>query len=196
MPEIYDNITQHLYQGLTETLEDAYRSDFCVGYFNLRGWKHLEKYIEQFEGGSDCCRLLVGMQRPEEQILRDAVGIFEEEVVDNKRANEIKKSIAKSFRNQLTFGTPTDTDEAALRKLKHQLFDGKVKVKLFLKHSLHAKLYLLYREDKKTPHIGYVGSSNLTLSGLSKGGELNVDVVEQDAAKKLVNWFEIGRAHV
>jgi len=190
MPEIYDNITQHLYRGLTETLEDSYRSDFCVGYFNLRGWKHLEKYIEQFEGGDDCCRLLVGMQRPEEQILREAVGIFEEEVVDNKRANEIKKSIAKSFRKQLTFGTPTDADEIALRKLKHQLMEGKVKVKLYLKHSLHAKLYLLYRKDKKTPYIGYVGSSNLTLSGLSKGGELNVDVVEQDAAKKLVKWFE------
>lgn len=190
MPEIYDNITQHLYQGLTETLEDSYRSDFCVGYFNLRGWKHLEKYIEQFEGGDDCCRLLVGMQRPEEQILREAVGVFEEEVVDNKRANEIKKSIAKSFRKQLTFGTPTDADETALRKLKHQLMEGKVKVKLYLKHSLHAKLYLLYRQDKKTPYIGYVGSSNLTLSGLSKGGELNVDVVEQDAAKKLVSWFE------
>ncbi len=190
MPEIYDNITQHLHQGLTDTLEESFRSDFCVGYFNLRGWKHLEKYIEQFEGGDDCCRLLVGMQRPEEQILREAVGVFEEEVVDNKRANEIKKSVAKSFRKQLTFGTPTDADEAALRKLKKQLIDGKVKVKLYLKHSLHAKLYLLYRQDKKTPYIGYVGSSNLTLSGLSRGGELNVDVVEQDAAKKLVKWFE------
>ncbi len=190
MPEIYDNITQHLYRGLTETLEDSYRSDFCVGYFNLRGWKHLEKYIEQFKGGEDCCRLLVGMQRPEEQVLREATGVFEEEIVDNKRANEIKKSIAKSFRKQLTFGTPTNADETALRKLKHQLLEGKVKVKLYLKHSLHAKLYLLYRQDKKTPYIGYVGSSNLTLSGLSKGGELNVDVVEQDAAGKLVQWFE------
>lgn len=189
MPEIYDNIEQNLFEGLTETLEDSYRSDFCVGYFNLRGWKYLQSYIDQFKGGEDCCRLLVGMQRPEEDILRQAIGIFKDEKIDNKRANEIKKSIAKSFKKQLTFGVPTNEDEKALKKLKHQLIEGKVKVKLFLKHTLHAKLYLLFREDKKTPYIGYLGSSNLTLSGLSKGGELNVDVVEQDAAKKLVNWF-------
>jgi superfamily II DNA/RNA helicase len=190
MPEIYDNIEQHLSRGLIETLEDSHRSDFCVGYFNLRGWKHLESYIENFKGGEDCCRLLVGMQRPEEEILKQAIGIFSEEIVDNQLASEIKKSIARSFRKQLTFGVPNDADEAALKKLKNQLIEGKVKVKLFLKHPLHAKLYLLFRSDRKTPIIGYVGSSNLTLSGLSKSGELNVDVVEQDAANKLSDWFE------
>jgi hypothetical protein len=40
------------------------------------------------------------------------------------------------------------------------------------------------------PLIGYVGSSNLTMAGLSKQGELNVDVLEQDAALKLSYWFE------
>ena len=34
--------------------------------------------------------------------------------------------------------------------------------------------------------MGFVGSSNLTLVGLSKQGELNVDVMEQDAANKFV----------
>lgn len=37
---------------------------------------------------------------------------------------------------------------------------------------------------------GFVGSSNLTLSGLAKQGELNVDVLEQDAAIKLAEWFD------
>lgn len=30
----------------------------------------------------------------------------------------------------------------------------------------------------------------MTLSGLSKQGELNVDVLDHDAANKLANWFE------
>ena len=38
--------------------------------------------------------------------------------------------------------------------------------------------------------MGYLGSSNLTLSGLSHQGELNIDVVDSDACEKLEDWFE------
>jgi len=37
---------------------------------------------------------------------------------------------------------------------------------------------------------GWVGSSNLTLAGLERQGELNVDVVDRDATEKLAGWFE------
>ena len=40
------------------------------------------------------------------------------------------------------------------------------------------------------PTIGFVGSSNLTLAGLSHQGELNVDVLDHDACNKLAKWFE------
>ena len=66
----------------------------------------------------------------------------------------------------------------------------KVVVKLYLRHPLHAKLYLLFRPDPITPTVGFLGSSNLTFAGLSRQGELNVDVVEQDACAKLARWFE------
>ena len=89
----------------------------------------------------------------------------------------------------MTNGFPTNEDENGLKRLSRQLKNGKVQVKLFLKHTLHAKLYLGYREDKLNPKIGYVGSSNLTLSGLSYQGELNVDVLDHDACNKLEKWF-------
>ncbi len=71
-----------------------------------------------------------------------------------------------------------------------QLRSGKVIVKLFLRHPLHAKLYLLYREDSENPAIGFLGSSNLTLAGLSGQGELNIDIKDDDAVLKLSSWFE------
>jgi len=94
------------------------------------------------------------------------------------------------LREQLTIGTPNNYDEIALKKLATQLKAGKVQVKLHLEYPLHAKLYIVYRDDYNSPVIGFVGSSNLTFAGILKQGELNVDVVEQDAAVKLSKWFQ------
>ncbi|SPE62474.1 conserved hypothetical protein [Verrucomicrobia bacterium] len=63
-------------------------------------------------------------------------------------------------------------------------------VKLFLRHTLHAKLYLCFRPDLNNPITGFLGSSNLTLAGLSNQGELNIDVLDQDATRKLEQWFK------
>jgi len=71
-----------------------------------------------------------------------------------------------------------------------QLKAKKLVVKLFLRYPLHAKLYLIHRTDPNNPATGFLGSSNLTFPGLSKQGELNVDVLDQDACNKLQKWFE------
>lgn len=193
MPRIFDNIHDELLPALRATLEVADRSDFCVGYFNLRGWKTIDDLVEKWPGGDGSqCRLLVGMQRLPQEELRAALSIAAQgqDQLDNQAALRLKKKLAEEFRNQLTLGVPTNADEAGLRRLAGQLKAGKVVVKLFLRHPLHAKLYLLFRTDPVNPVVGYLGSSNLTLSGLSHQGELNVDVLDHDAATKLANWFE------
>ena len=110
--------------------------------------------------------------------------------IDNATAIALKRKLAQDFRDQLMVGVPTDADEAGLRRLAAQIASRKLVVKLFLRHPLHAKLYLLFRQDPINPRIGYLGSSNLTMAGLSKQGELNVDVLDHDASGKLARWFE------
>ena len=192
MPRIFDNIKDDLLPALRQTLQVSERADFCVGYFNLRGWKSIDGLIDQWDGGNaHQCRLLVGMQRLPHDDLREAYSLLpQDDQMSNQTVIRLKRRLAEEFRTQLTMGAPTDADEAGLRKLSEQLKAGKVVVKLFLRHTLHAKLYLCFRPDTNNPITGFLGSSNLTFSGLSNQGELNVDVLDHDATKKLEEWFK------
>lgn len=191
MPRIFDNIDETLLPALCDMLKVADRSDFCVGYFRLRGWDCLAPYVEKLPSGETAgCRVLVGMHRPPTIAMEEAQkAIRRDELLDGPTVARLRRDAAESFKQQIEFGVPTNQAEASLRMLARQLRAKKVQVKLFLRYPLHAKLYLTHRSDPAAPLVAFLGSSNLTFSGLSNQGELNVDVVERDAAEKLQKWF-------
>ncbi|MDE2717470.1 MAG: helicase-related protein, partial [Chloroflexota bacterium] len=193
MPRIFDNLesASSLRPALQETLALSSRADFCVGYFNLRGWGGLAPYVDDWDPSDGPCRVLIGMQRLPHEELRDALSLLDRPSgIDNQAAHRTRVQLAEQLRQQLTIGVPTNADERTLRQLAAQLRAKKVFVKLFLRHPLHAKLYLLFRDDPVNPIVGYLGSSNLTFAGLAGQGELNVDVLDHDATVKLKKWFE------
>lgn len=192
MARIFDNIDNDLLTTLRATMQVSHRSDFCVGYLNLRGWHAIDDLVAPWNPDiGQVCRVLVGMQRPPYEEIRELYRQADESgLIDNATASRLKTQFAAHLREQITLGIPTGQDEAGLRRFARQLRAGQVVVKLFLPYPLHAKLYLLFRDDVNNPITGFVGSSNLTLSGLSGNGELNVDVLDHMGTEKLSKWFD------
>ena len=112
MPRIFDNIEASLLPALQETLELSDHADFCVGYFNLRGWKELDSYIETWSGNEGhCCRLLVGMQKLPQDELRQVMRLSRADSgMDNQTAIRLKKKLAEEFRDQLMVGAASWED--------------------------------------------------------------------------------------
>ena len=201
MARIYDNIETKFREGLHGMMSShgVERTDFCVGYFNLRGWKMIIDDIDNLPGGYveeedgrklRVCRLLVGMHRPPEDLVREMYS-HTDTIADADLAQRNRRQIAEGFRKQLLLGLPTKEDEWTLRRLSAQLKEGKVCVKLFLREPLHAKLYLTYRpDDFSSKIVAIMGSSNLTYSGFKGQGELNADFTDSDHAEKLARWFD------
>jgi hypothetical protein len=94
MPKIFDNLEQQLLPTLQETLKVSYRADFCIGYFRLSGWQHLDTYIDNWSGGEgNCCRLLIGMTQEKPET------ISIDNQIDNQIAIQLKKNEPPNFEN-------------------------------------------------------------------------------------------------
>ena len=196
MPRIFDNINEKLQPALEVAITNSVALDASVGYFNIRGWSAIMDEVETLIGRPDSTeapvRLLIGMrgQSPSEELRRQLQIVRRNDFIDFEEAHRLAQLAANDLREQLVLGIPNSTDARTIRTLLRQLKEGRVKVKLFLRHNLHAKLYLLHRSDPVNPKMGFLGSSNLTFSGLHGQGELNVDVMDVQAAKDLSKWFD------
>lgn len=199
MTRIFDNTAADRQLGghLQETLKAFERLDVAVGYFNLRGWKVFDDIVRSKPIGERAtARILIGMMAggPEVETLdglQAMVDGIERPDADNELSAERKHALLDHLRTQLMRGAPTQADRATLGSLRELIKTGQVEFKVFTRRPLHGKTYIFHRQDINSPIVGFVGSSNLTPSGLTTNLELNVDVLDSSGGgKDLAEWFE------
>lgn len=104
MARIFDNIDNDLLTTLRATMQVSSRSDFCVGYLNLRGWQAIDDLIAPWNpAAGQVCRVLVGMQRPPHEEIRELYRQSDEAgLIDNATASRLKTQFAAHLREQIT----------------------------------------------------------------------------------------------
>jgi hypothetical protein len=196
--DIIDSRDQKLADHINCILGSTEAAKFAVGYFFLSG---LEAVAGKLAGVSNL-RILIGNTTNRETIEQIAEGYqrLELAAVDEERERYLKRSeqrqraeeTADNLRRTAERMDQTDDAQALVKSLVQMIMDKRLRVRVYTKGRMHAKAYIFdYRDDGRYEKgIGIVGSSNLTLSGLTHNTELNVVVHGNDNHAKLTEWFE------
>jgi superfamily II DNA/RNA helicase len=204
--DIIDNRQEKLVDNVNRILSSTEAARFAVGYFFLSG---LEPIAAKLAGVKEL-RLLIGNTTNRETIEQIAEGRHRLELVADRLEAETfpkrteSRKMAEATADYVCRGMElmdqTDEGEALVKSLAQMIEEKRVKVKVFTKGRLHAKAYIfdygtVYDAkgkpvDRQEKGLAVVGSSNLTLAGISHNTELNVLVHGNQNHEQLVKWFD------
>jgi superfamily II DNA/RNA helicase len=204
--DVIDNRKQKLSDHIRRILPGSKSAKFAVGYFFLSG---LEAVADKLHNVQEL-RLLIGNTTNRETIEQIAEGYHRlEQVQDKLEAMAYPGRSMMQHSAQVTalnvgetaaLMDQTDQAEELLDVLVRLIEEGCLKVRVHTKGRLHAKAYIfdysmVYDSKgvvvpREEVGIAIVGSSNLTLSGISTNTELNVLVHGNANHAQLTAWFE------
>lgn len=204
--DIIDNRNKKLVDHINQILSSTEAARFAVGYFFLSG---LTSIAEKLPGVKEL-RLLIGNSTNRETLEQLVEGYRRLEMVSDTleaerypKRTEIKRmstETAENIRSSIELMDQTDEGETLVKTLVRMIEEKKLIVRVYTKGRMHAKAYIFdYGKvydgkgkvlDRHEKGIAIVGSSNLTLSGVTHNTELNVIVQGNDNHAELVRWFE------
>ncbi len=194
--DIIDNRNEKLVDHVALILEDTERARFAVGYFFLSGFTSISKELQDLTE----LRLLIGNTSTRETIEQLAEGYRELSAIENatesltysSRAEQKQRTIETAENLKMCIEMMPQTDEAkqVIRTLSEMIATKKLKVRVYTKGRLHAKAYIFDYKSGYETGTSIVGSSNLTLAGLTSNTELNVVVSGNANQEQLRNWFD------
>jgi len=205
--DIIDNRNSKLVDSITTMLGQTELARFAVGYFFVSGLESISKALGDHVKE---LRLLIGNTTNSRTLEQMAEGhrrlslVQEELDEDNYRKKADKLAMAaetaENVRSAVELMDQTDIAEETVHVLVRMIEEKRLKVRVYTKGRMHAKAYIFSYGDtynlmgepiqKHEKGIAVVGSSNLSLAGVSHNSELNVVVSGNNNHDELCKWFD------
>ncbi len=193
--DIIDNRERKLAGSVKPLLSESERAKFAVGYFFISGFKLIAPELENLAE----LRLLVGSVSDHETVEQLAETHTAAQLLDRVRKREFANraeraqavaKVGEIVRGRIVCLSQTDEDERLIALLLQLIEEGRFKVRVYTKSRLHAKAYIFdYPPGRYDRGRAIVGSSNLSLTGLTDNTELNVEVRGNGNHEQLTQWF-------
>lgn len=205
--QIIDNRTRKLSDEINQQLEFTEKAKIAVGYFFLSGLESIEQRLQVKESDGSFqikeVRLLIGNVSNKSTIEELARGYRRLNAISKElerqnypksreRQIEVLKTL-NDIRDVISDVEQNDENQRLIQLLHQMIVEQRLKVKVYVQSRLHAKAYIF---DFKNPQpqskgIAIVGSSNLSLAGLTNNTELNVYVHDNgENHDELTRWFD------
>lgn len=204
--DIIDNRSEKLVDHINRILSSTDSARFAVGYFFLSGLESISKSLAHVKE----LRLLIGNTTNRETLEQLAEGYRRLDLVSEKAEEQafpkrtdmkrMAEETASNIRSTVELMDQSDDAQALLTILVRLIEEKRLKVRIYTKGRLHAKAYIFDYADmfdvlgnKVERHengIAIIGSSNLTLAGVSHNTELNVCVQGNNNHAELGRWFD------
>lgn len=203
MNAIIDNREQRLALRVRDYLAaGAVGARLAVGYLFLDGLAPLREQIERLES----VEILIGNvvnRLTEEQVREEAAAKSRggeawvrsgEDVAATLRDSHDRAAVETALNLRATLAAlPRRADtQAVLLTLAQRIAAGSLRVRLYTRGRIHAKVTLVEYPPghRDAPGLAVVGSSNLTLGGEAHPTELNIALRDRESVAALEIWFQ------
>jgi superfamily II DNA or RNA helicase len=194
---VIDNKKVILKDELLKILPKTGDASIAVGYFFISGLSAIIQPLQDV----DKVRLLISNttdKNTAEALIEGFHSIKEvctevdkKNFVNIERKDTILTDSKQNIQKSLEHMSQTTADKTVVEILIEMMKSKQLEVRVYPKEKLHAKAYIFQPKDTGfAGGMGIVGSSNLSLAGISHNSELNLKTYNESDVNQLLDWFD------
>ena len=194
---VIDNKNIILKDELLKILPVTKNADIAVGYFFISGLAAIISPLKDVNK----IRLLISNTTDKttaealiegfHSIKKVQTHVDEQNFLNGERKIAVLSDTKENIKQSLEYMNQTTADKTVVEILIEMMKTKQLEVRVYPKEKLHAKAYIFQSKDIGfASGMGIVGSSNLSLAGISQNSELNLKTYNPPDVNQLLEWFE------
>ena len=194
---VIDNKKVILKDQLLKILPETEHASIAVGYFFISGLsviieplkdvKKVRMLISNTTDKTTAETLIEGFHN-----IKDAQSQIDKiNFVNKDRKERVILDASDNAKQSLEYMNQTHEEKTIVESLIHMLGSRRLEVRVYPKEKLHAKAYIFQPKNPDfSQGMGIVGSSNLSVAGISHNSELNLKTYNASDVNQLLTWFD------